>query len=147
MRKVGGAILLPQMPSCQHVAASQLFQLQSHRSRPASHSFQYAARVLRHWKLFYHSCCVDILKMAPTTTDIVLFFWTFLSLTPAACKNGLFALIFPTLDVLEQVLQYSLVTFAPGLWNVLRSKTPPAISYFKSLPLYTGIELRARFIV
>jgi hypothetical protein len=37
--------------------------------------------------------------------------------------------------VLKQLVLGSL-TFAPGLLDVLQSKTPPTISYFKSLPLH-----------
>jgi hypothetical protein len=61
--------------------------------------------------------------------------WTCLSLTPAALKNGVYALVLPTSQVLEQLMLDSL-TFAPGLLDVLQSKIPPTISYFKSLPLH-----------
>jgi hypothetical protein len=78
--------------------------------------------------------------MAPTATDIVVFAvwlsWTCLSHTPAALKNGVFALAIPTQEVLKQILLSSEMTFAPGLLDVLQSKAPPTISYFKSLPLH-----------
>jgi len=77
---------------------------------------------------------------APTTTSIIVFAvwlsWKCLSLTPVAMKNGTLALIFPTLQVLEQVMLSSHFTFAPGLLDVLQSKSPPTIAYFKSLPLH-----------
>jgi hypothetical protein len=83
--------------------------------------------------------CLYIISMAPTTTDIVVFAvwltWTCLSLTPAALKNGVYALVFPTSQQLEQLVLGSL-TFAPGLLDVLQSKTSPTTSYFRSLPLY-----------
>jgi hypothetical protein len=78
--------------------------------------------------------------MAPTTTDIVVFAiwlsWTCLSPTPTAMKNGAFALILPTQQVLEQLVLDSHFTFAPGPLDAVHSKTPPTISYFKSLPLH-----------
>ncbi len=84
---------------------------------------------------------VDSIKMAPPTTDIVEFAvwlcWICLSLTPAALKNGVFAIKFPTLELLQQLLLGSLFSFAPGLFQVLKSKTPPTIAYFKTLPLHT----------
>jgi hypothetical protein len=78
--------------------------------------------------------------MAPTTTDIIVFAiwltWACLSLTPEALKNGIYALVIPTQEVLKQILLSSEMSFAPGLLDVLQSKTPPTISFFKSLPLY-----------
>jgi hypothetical protein len=58
------------------------------------------------------------------------------SLTPAARKNGVFALVLPTEQVLEQLVLGSHFNFAPGLLDVLQSRTSPTISYFKSLPLH-----------
>jgi len=80
--------------------------------------------------------------MAPTTTDIAVFIvwlsWTCLSTTPTGLKNGGFATILPTLQALEQVLLDSSLTFAPGLLEVLQSKTPPSIAYFERLPVQTA---------
>lgn len=87
--------------------------------------------------------------MAPDTTDIAVFavwlFWSCLSLTPACLKHGAFALIFTTQEVLEQLVLGSL-TFAPGLLDVLQSKTPPTISYFKTLPLHL-VKLWAVYLI
>jgi hypothetical protein len=95
---------------------------------------------LIYWKLLYRSLCVNIISMAPTSTDIVVFAvwlnWTCLSLTPACLKNGVFALVFPTKQVLEQLVLGSHFMFAPGLLDVVQAKTSPTISYFKSLPLH-----------
>ncbi|OAQ72199.1 pyruvate carboxylase [Pochonia chlamydosporia 170] len=81
--------------------------------------------------------------MALDTTDIVAFAiwlaWNCLSTTPDRLKNQAFALILPTMEVLQQVVLDSQFTFAPGLLEVLHSTTPPAISYFKSLPLHTKV--------
>lgn len=78
--------------------------------------------------------------MAPTITDTAIFTawltWDCLSLTPACMKNGVFAQVFPTFEVVEQLLLESL-TFPPGLLDVLQSETPPTISFFKTLPLHT----------
>jgi hypothetical protein len=49
-------------------------------------------------------------------------------------KNGVFALVIPTQEVLAQLVMASHFSFAPGILDVLQSKTPPTISYFKSLP-------------
>lgn len=105
----------PQQSSRRHGAASHLF-------RPTSHLFRSVSRLLRYWKLLYHSLCVDIISMAPTTTDIVVFAvwlsWTCLPLTPAALKNGVFAMTLPTLQVLEQLLLGSLkLSKTPGPRN------------------------------
>jgi hypothetical protein len=45
-------------------------------------------------------------------------------------------LSFQTQQVLEQLMLDSRFTFAPGLWDAVHSKTPPTISYFKSLLLH-----------
>ena len=75
--------------------------------------------------------------MAPTLLDIAVFAWVVLSLTPRSLKHPFFALAFPTFDDLEGILIDSPVTFAPGLWEVLRSTSPPVVSFFKSLPTYS----------
>jgi hypothetical protein len=60
--------------------------------------------------------------------------WSCLTLTPANLKNPVFAMIFSTEDVLEQLMSDSLLVFAPGLLDVLQATTPPSVPYFKSLP-------------
>lgn len=58
--------------------------------------------------------------------------WGLLTLTDAALKNPVHDMLFPTEDVMENLL--STVTFAPGLIESLDSATPPTITFFKSLP-------------
>jgi hypothetical protein len=89
--------------------------------------------------------------MAPTTTDIVVFAiclsWTCLSLTPAALKNAAYALVIPTQEVLKKILLSSEMTFAPGLLDILQSKVPPTISYFKTLPVHSSSKLWAVYLL
>lgn len=79
--------------------------------------------------------------MASAETDILEYMlWLYrscLSLTPAALKNPIFATVFGTQVVLEQLFSDSLLAFAPRLLNVLQSTTPPSIDYFKTLPTDT----------
>jgi len=77
---------------------------------------------------------------APTTNDIIVFAiwlsWSCLSLTPVALKNPAYSVVISTQQVLEKLMLISNIAFAPGLLDVVQSKTPPIIFYFKSLPLY-----------
>ena len=79
--------------------------------------------------------------MAPSFTDILSFAvwlcWDCLSLTPDNFKNGFFALTLPTQRFVVQILLSSDFAFAPGLLEVLQPKTPPTITFFKSLPYHT----------
>jgi hypothetical protein len=94
---------------------------------------------------------VNVVSIAPTTTDIVIFTiwlsWTCLSLAPASLKNGSYALVNPTQEVLKQTLLSSKMTFAPGLLDVLQSKSAPPISYFKTLPVHLSSKLWAIYVV
>jgi Zinc-finger of C2H2 type len=66
--------------------------------------------------------------------------WTCLCLANAAQKNPMFAIVLPSQDVVKQLLLDSYLAFAPGLLDVLQAKTPPPLSYFKSLP--TNVKKR-----
>lgn len=80
--------------------------------------------------------------MDAPVTDIVEYtlwlVWTCLTLTPAALKNSVFLILMGTEAVLEKLLSDSLLTFAPGLFDVFNSAVPPTIAYFKSLPTDVG---------
>jgi hypothetical protein len=52
--------------------------------------------------------------------------WSCLTLTPANLKIPVFAMIYSTEDVLEQLMSDSLLVFAPGLLDVLQATTPPS---------------------
>lgn len=62
--------------------------------------------------------------------------WTCLSMTPTKLQNPFFAMVVTAQDVLEKMMTDSLVTFAPGLIDVLLSDDPPTIAFFKTLPTY-----------
>ena len=49
-------------------------------------------------------------------------------------KNTLYGQKIPTQLVLDQLLSSAALIFAPGLLEVLQAATPPAVSFFKSLP-------------
>jgi hypothetical protein len=72
--------------------------------------------------------------MASEISEYILWLvWSCLSLTPAALKNPVFAMIFNTEDMLEQCWLDFLLVLAPGLLDVLKAATPPTIAYFKTL--------------
>ncbi|RDL36686.1 Clathrin heavy chain [Venustampulla echinocandica] len=77
-------------------------------------------------------------KMASKASNILEYVvgqvWSLLTLTPARRQNPIFNMILSTRDVVEQILADSLLVFAPGLLDVVRSPTPPSVAYFKSLP-------------
>jgi len=65
---------------------------------------------------------------------MVLFVWQCLADTPFRFKNPLFARFFTSVEVLDAVANAACLTFAPSLFEVLKSDTPPPISFFKGLP-------------
>lgn len=75
-----------------------------------------------------------------TTDDVSAFFlclaWACLSLTNRALKNLELDTAFPTQDTMANLMERLPFQFAPGLLQVLRSATPPTISYFKNLALH-----------
>jgi hypothetical protein len=75
----------------------------------------------------------------PETDDISVFFlllaWACLSLTNRALKNLELESTFPMQSAMANLMQRIPLEFAPGLLQILRSPTPPTISYFKTLSL------------
>ncbi|KAL2064913.1 hypothetical protein VTL71DRAFT_4053 [Oculimacula yallundae] len=63
---------------------------------------------------------------------ILVLVWAVLTLTPDRLKNPALAVILTTQDVVDKLM--SSLTFAPGLLDVVRSSTPPPMSFFKTLP-------------
>ncbi|POS69791.1 hypothetical protein DHEL01_v211815 [Diaporthe helianthi] len=53
---------------------------------------------------------------------------------PATGKNGIFKKVFFEEEILTEVATAANLTFCPGLLDVVRSPTPPDISFFKSTP-------------
>jgi hypothetical protein len=73
---------------------------------------------------------------ATTILQLVLVLtWTCLSTCSEKRKHPTFSKVLLSQDVVEGLLTSVAVVFAPGLFKVLQSTTPPTISYFKSLPI------------
>jgi hypothetical protein len=49
-------------------------------------------------------------------------------------KHSIFVKILSSEDFIEQLLSSTSLVFAPGLFEILQSSTPPTIAFFKSLP-------------
>lgn len=73
--------------------------------------------------------------MATVHEYILWVTWSLLTLVPKMLKNPVHDMLYPTQDVLEDML--SKVTFAAGLIDVLLSSSPPTIDFFKSLPTHS----------
>jgi hypothetical protein len=69
---------------------------------------------------------------------MLLAIWTCLSKTPLVYKNPLFLRFMVSLDDVRLIASNIPIFFAPGLWDVVNSATPPAVAYFKSLPSFTS---------
>jgi hypothetical protein len=65
---------------------------------------------------------------------VLLLTWTCLSTCPPPKKHPIFTQLLPSQVNLEQLLSSTSLVFAPGLFEVLQSSTPPTASYFKTLP-------------
>ena len=66
--------------------------------------------------------------------------WTCLSTFAQWYKHSIFTKVLSSQDIVEQLLSSTPLIFAPGLFEVLESSTPPTVSYFKSLPLPTNCK-------
>ncbi|KAL8866510.1 MAG: hypothetical protein Q9198_008859 [Flavoplaca austrocitrina] len=65
---------------------------------------------------------------------MVLAIWKILCETRFNQKNPLFARFLTTEMVTKQLLSAASIVFAPGLFEVLQSTTPPSLQFFKNLP-------------
>jgi hypothetical protein len=63
---------------------------------------------------------------------LVLITWT--CLIAPVHKHGLFAQIFPSQEVLSDILSAAPLTFCPGLFNAILAARPPPLSFFLNLP-------------
>lgn len=50
-------------------------------------------------------------------------------------KHRAFSVTLPTQAVFQELMLSAKISFAPGLFDVLRSKAPPTAAFFRSLPL------------
>jgi hypothetical protein len=64
---------------------------------------------------------------------IVLLTWACLSTTSEKLKHPIFSKALLSQDLLEELLSDASTMFAPGLYQVLQSATPPPVAFFKSL--------------
>jgi hypothetical protein len=72
---------------------------------------------------------------ATTVVGLVLVLqWTYISSATKNWKHPFHEVISPTMEVLEGVLNSNPFSFAPGLFEVLKSTTPPTLAFFQSLP-------------
>jgi hypothetical protein len=67
---------------------------------------------------------------------VMLTTWQCLCDTPFSLKSTLFTPFFPDEEALQSTM--SILTFAPGLFEVLQAVKPPTIAFFKSLPTLTS---------
>ena len=75
--------------------------------------------------------------LATTLIQLVLLLaWTCLDTTVDKQKHPIYAKVFSSRVILEQLLTSSSLTFAPGLLDALQAATPPTVAYFKSLPTH-----------
>ena len=65
---------------------------------------------------------------------ILLLIWTCLNTHAVVYKHSTFVKVLSSEDLIEQLLSSNSLVFAPGLSDVVRSSTPPAVAWFKSLP-------------
>lgn len=95
---------------------------------------------------FHGSSTMDSLGFQPTFVAdtifqlIVLVAWTCLNTSPSSLKNSLFDEFFKTMDDVEDLATQLSVTFAPGLFMVLKVSVPPSMLFFKNLPCELGMN-------
>lgn len=77
---------------------------------------------------------------------VLLLTWTCLSTCPNQQKHPLFSKVLSTKAILDQLLSSVSVAFAPGLFDVLQSSTPPTVAFFKTLPTHCH-ELWAVYLI
>lgn len=65
---------------------------------------------------------------------VLLLVWTLLTLTPVTKSNHACDIILLSQDVISKIMSDSLLSFAPGLLDVVQAATPPSIAFFKTLP-------------
>ena len=73
------------------------------------------------------SSCTDLLQL------VLLLLWTCLNVTPQKQQNPIFAKVFSSQAIIEELLSSTSIVFDPGLFAILQAATPPAVSYFKTL--------------
>lgn len=67
----------------------------------------------------------------------MLMTWTCLNDTPNSCKNPLFLAYMAIRTEFEAIASLATISFAEGLFDVLRATTPPSIDFFKTLSTQT----------
>lgn len=74
--------------------------------------------------------------MAFTATTILelLVFITWACLSIRGYRNGIFRQLVPSQAILSEMCSAASLTFAPGLFDAVQAASPPAVSFFLSLP-------------
>jgi hypothetical protein len=78
-----------------------------------------------------------MLEMAPEATLlqlVLLLTWTCINMSFGSSKHPIFSKVLSSQAVIEQLLAFASLAFAPGLFEVLQASTPPTVSWFKCLP-------------
>jgi hypothetical protein len=65
---------------------------------------------------------------------LILLMWNCLRRSPGYYKAPVYDQVFPTLQILQAMMNDWNFSFASGLFDALRSSTPPSLAFFKSLP-------------
>jgi hypothetical protein len=65
---------------------------------------------------------------------IILLTWTCLFTCPKKQANPIFMRLFPSKQIIKDLVTSTSLSFAPGLFDVLQAATSPAVSYFMALP-------------
>ncbi len=84
-----------------------------------------------------NSSTIDAVLTIPCSTLlqlVSLLLWTCLNTTPKGQANQAFATVLSSQVIIEELLSSTSLVFAPGLFDTLQASTPPAVSYFKTLP-------------
>jgi hypothetical protein len=83
------------------------------------------------------SSTIDAVLTIPCSTLlqlVSLLLWTCLNTTPKGQANQAFATVLSSQVIIEELLSPTSLVFAPDLFDILQASTPPAVSYFKTLP-------------
>jgi hypothetical protein len=79
-----------------------------------------------------------MLEMAPEATTllqlVLLLTWTCINMSFGSSKHPIFSKVLSSQAVIEQLLAFASLAFAPGLFEVLQASTPPTVSWFKAFP-------------
>jgi hypothetical protein len=85
----------------------------------------------------HHEIEAAVAKSFKSTTIlkfVLALCWVAISFTLSASKHPRFDQVFTSQAILEEIAATTSLTFAPGLFDLLRSHTAPTVADFKKLP-------------